>query len=152
MFSKNAHSKDYYNARCKECMALKQREWYANNKDYCKDKRYERYKKNAKADRQRVREFHKKNPNKTKEYNLRSKFGIEIEQFNTMLNNQHGKCQLCNLDITGKGLAVVDHDHVTGKIRDLLCSSCNTALGHFKENSVTMRNAADYVEHHRKVQ
>jgi hypothetical protein len=42
----------------------------------------------------------------------------------------------------------VDHDHGTGAIRGLLCSSCNQALGQMKERPELLRAAAEYLERH----
>lgn len=45
---------------------------------------------------------------------------------------------------------VIDHDHVTGLVRGLLCTSCNMAVGQFKDDPESMRNAANYIERSRK--
>lgn len=55
---------------------------------------------------------------------------------------QKGQCYLCN---TARKL-VVDHNHLNGKVRHLLCDLCNRGLGYFKDNPEVLRSAATYVE------
>ena len=56
----------------------------------------------------------------------------------------YGNCALCS-----KWRKLVsDHCHSTGLCRELLCRSCNVALGHFRDDPALMRRAADYVERH----
>jgi hypothetical protein len=43
----------------------------------------------------------------------------------------------------------VDHDHITGRVRALLCSGCNTGIGHLQDDPDVLRRAADYIEQHR---
>ena len=85
-----------------------------------------------------------------KEYNrnakLKSQFGITALEYNNMLKNQKHRCYICSAPsaLFKKKLAV-DHCHVTGKVRALLCSSCNLALGSFKDNTDIMSRAIDYI-------
>lgn len=65
-----------------------------------------------------------------------------------MFEAQGGKCYICRAYGTkGTGLAV-DHDHVTGKIRKLLCYNCNSVVGHCKENPEILAKAAIYIQEH----
>src|SRR3990167_1190384 len=76
---------------------------------------------------------------------LRSKFGITSSQYREMLEKQKGVCAICGgINSNGRKLAV-DHSHDTGKIRNLLCSTCNHGLGHFKDNQTLLLNAVEYV-------
>lgn len=61
-----------------------------------------------------------------------------------MLEEQDGKCYLCG-GIDFRNLAV-DHNHKTGKVRRLLCSSCNTGLGKFKDDPDLLTKAAVYLK------
>jgi len=75
---------------------------------------------------------------------FRKKFGIGLHQYQTILEQQGGVCYICgNQDF--RNLAV-DHDHKTGKVRRLLCTSCNTGLGKFRDDPALLRKAAEYVE------
>lgn len=80
-----------------------------------------------------------------KEYCLKKTYDISIEQYNKMLEDQNGVCDICHRPPITKALAV-DHCHTTGKIRGLLCSSCNTALGSMQDNTDRLRNAIAYLE------
>jgi hypothetical protein len=85
---------------------------------------------------------------KERQNNLKRMFGMSIEEYDEKLVNQGGVCQICGLEcISGKRLAV-DHDHKTGKIRDLLCSNCNGGLGKFQDNPELLIKAADYLRKH----
>lgn len=59
---------------------------------------------------------------------------------------QKGLCKICHQPPNGrwKRLAV-DHDHLTGKVRGLLCHSCNAGLGHFKDSVDALRSAISYI-------
>lgn len=90
-------------------------------------------------------------PSKSKEYRRRKKlkerYGITIEQYDSMLAQQGGKCAICGTDKTdGQGRFHIDHNHETGSVRSLLCLSCNAGLGHFSDSAALLKAAADYLE------
>jgi len=72
------------------------------------------------------------------------KFGISIERIKEMMQEQENLCFLCRRP-PGKRSLAIDHDHKTGEIRKLLCHHCNTGLGHFQEDAILLRKAAEYV-------
>lgn len=81
---------------------------------------------------------------------LRSKYNISLEDYQSALKQQNGKCAICGSD-KPKGRYrnfAVDHDHSTGDIRGLLCAPCNTGMGHFQDSPELLRKAADYLESH----
>ena len=82
--------------------------------------------------------------------NLKKHFNLTLEQYNEMLTLQVSGCTICGKTIqeNGKALAV-DHDHKTGQIRELLCHSCNVALGEMNDSPELLRKAADYLEKHK---
>ena len=82
---------------------------------------------------------------------LRRTYGITIADFEAMLAEQGGVCAICRRSETvewcGKPRALnVDHCHVTGVVRGLLCNFCNHALGAFDDDPARLRLAADYLE------
>jgi hypothetical protein len=72
------------------------------------------------------------------------KYGITGEEYREILERQGIKCPICNRDIT-KNLSV-DHNHITGKIRGLICNSCNLAIGNANDSPDRLRAMADYLE------
>ena len=75
---------------------------------------------------------------------LKKKYGISKDTYDQMLTDQGGVCAVCQCKPDGKDLAV-DHCHTTGKVRGLLCSNCNTALGLFGDDVARMMAARDYL-------
>ena len=75
---------------------------------------------------------------------LRSRYGLSVADYDALLSRQGGVCRICRQTCsTGKRLAV-DHDHVTGEVRGLLCTRCNRGLGYFTLE--TLRRAVAYLE------
>ena len=74
----------------------------------------------------------------SKRSHFRRKYGIEPDQYEKMLENG---CWICN---SNENL-VVDHDHVSGKTRNILCQNCNKGLGHFRDNPELLNKAKDYL-------
>jgi hypothetical protein len=64
------------------------------------------------------------------------------------LTRQEGRCDICQ-EFIGEDLRV-DHDHTTGKVRALLCDTCNAGLGQFHESPTNLRAAASYLERFQK--
>jgi len=82
-----------------------------------------------------------------RERNLRRFFGIGIDDYNQMLEQQEGCCAICGVSscASGRNFAV-DHCHTTGMIRGLLCQFCNTALGQFQDSPEILTKAISYLE------
>ena len=79
---------------------------------------------------------------------LRSLYGITPGGYEAMLESQNLRCKICNKHIDDEiGNLCVDHDHVTGKVRGLLCHNCNTALGKFRDSPEIILNAYEYLLH-----
>ena len=82
---------------------------------------------------------------------LRNNYGLTPEDVEAMHTQQNGLCAICLKSPKGKlKTLAVDHDHATGKVRALLCSSCNRGLGYFLEDSDVMARAIAYLEAHRQ--
>jgi hypothetical protein len=80
----------------------------------------------------------------TREKKLLYRYGLTKEVFDVMIEKQEGACAIC-LVVPEKRLHV-DHCHTTNKVRGLLCSNCNMALGLFKDNTKTLERAIKYLK------
>jgi len=72
-------------------------------------------------------------------------YGITEKEYWKLLNEQNGRCFICNKMPKNKTLAV-DHCHKTGKVRRLLCDACNKYIGYIEENIQTAKNVVSYLE------
>lgn len=79
-----------------------------------------------------------------RDYTLRSRYSITLEQFEEMLHKQGYRCLICECKVKLE-LFGVDHCHVTGKVRGILCRACNAGLGHFKDNPKVVARALLYL-------
>ena len=124
---------------CKECNRLKTKAYYnKNKKEICKKE---------KIKRKTNKDFYKTKDKKAK---LKSLYGISLSQHKEMWINQNGCCALCETPVDYDKIAV-DHNHVSGDVRDLLCYSCNTALGlfHSDEKGIELlEKAVEYIRKH----
>lgn len=91
----------------------------------------------------------KANPELVKRYDRSSKlkyaYGITLSDYNAMLNAQGGVCAICKQPCKTRRRLAVDHNHVTGKVRGLLCNACNNELGRFVDSSEILKAALDYI-------
>jgi hypothetical protein len=94
-----------------------------------------------------AKEWRKRNPDKVKNSELKSMFGITLQEYNAMLEQQDNTCAICKNPETDENVSLaVDHCHTTGKVRGLLCSNCNRGLGLFRDLVGNLENAIKYLE------
>jgi hypothetical protein len=95
------------------------------------------------------------NPDKVRNSDFKRYYGITLDEFNQMHKDQNGLCAICG----GEENAVnpttqkirnmaVDHCHETGKVRALLCTSCNSIIGHADDSVEVLKKAAQYLTSH----
>lgn len=88
---------------------------------------------------------------------LKYRYGVTVEEIINTLESQHGKCanKACGVEISLTApkelvkIAVVDHDHATGKFRALLCTSCNTLLGRIEKDKQVVGGLFDYLDRYK---
>lgn len=86
-----------------------------------------------------TKEFKQRNKN----YRLMRKYGITLEEYELLYEEQNGKCFICS---HWYAVLHIDHCHSTGIVRKLLCNGCNTGLGLFRESIPNLRGAINYLE------
>ena len=129
-FYKEKRTKRGYQARCITC---------------CKADANAVFQANPEPYRQRAREAH--TPELRRARTL-AQYGLTQEDYDRMLEKQDGHCAICPATESGHNVTdhfVVDHCHDTGKVRGLLCSSCNLMLGKAKDDVTILQNAIHYL-------
>lgn len=83
-------------------------------------------------------------------YTLKYGWGLTLAAYEAMLERQGRCCAACRTDTPGgKGAFIIDHDHVTGAVRGLLCNRCNLALGLLKDDETRLLALIQYLRTHR---
>jgi len=162
--------KDQLNV-CQDCgVVLSDENWTASQQKYgryicapCWSARQRRYEKTRResipdllerrrdAARERRAEWSedRKEQDRRRTYSnwLKRNYGISIEDFDAMYEEQEGKCKICGSEKPkGRGGFHVDHCHQSGAVRGLLCTSCNMMLGLASDDIGTLRNAIRYLQ------
>ena len=122
---------------CKDCVRIRKRGWYQNNKGKIAVSR------NASRPwaTEKFKEYRR-------EWQLRNRYGITQEQFDAIVAEQCGGCAICGNKAASnqKGDTLhVDHCHSTGEVRGLLCNRCNVGLANFRDDPVILEKAAQYL-------
>lgn len=115
-FSKASSRRDGLQTQCKECQAVRRKRWDSENPDANRDSYY-----------------------------LRT-YGITLDEYNEWFHTQGGRCAVCDthqMDLAKK--LAVDHDHITGEVRGLLCTDCNMAIGKLGDDIEGIERALAYL-------
>jgi hypothetical protein len=75
-------------------------------------------------------------------------YGISLEERDALLRGQGGRCAICR-GIPENHVLHVDHCHVTGKVRAMLCYTCNRLLGDVGDSTDLLLDAIEYLRRHR---
>jgi hypothetical protein len=88
-------------------------------------------------------------PEKAKLYNIKYNYGVTAEEYEALKTRTAGICPICLRDPVAtfdrNKWLVTDHDHTTGKLRGLICHSCNIALGSFQDDQERLARAIEYL-------
>ena len=122
---------------CPNCGQTKQLEEFPRNKN-SKDGRHAYCKPCHNA---RGKETYQRLYGGTRHYHLKRRYGIGADDFDRMVAEQGGLCAICGRPDPEH----VDHDHVSGDVRGILCFNCNGGLGQFKDDIDALLAAATYL-------
>lgn len=136
-FGKSKVSKDGYTWHCKKCLAKFRRDWRSQHREEA---------------REYAKQYRQKHPEKYRSSQMKSVYGITIEQYNKMFEEQKGLCAICGLPESHKNMhglkgLSIDHNHNTDKVRGLLCNNCNLAIGQLKVDSFGVLNLQKAIEY-----
>lgn len=135
-FTKNSKTKDGLKIWCKNCTKQYEKEYYMDMQNKYTRKKYKK---------DYDKKYYDVNFLRYREKQLLRLYGITLQQYNQMLAEQNCKCAVCNKNELEVGTLCVDHDHENGKIRNLVCTPCNTALGLLKEDVEILDRAKLYL-------
>lgn len=124
----------------------KLREYYFKHKKEMIEKSKIWRKNHPEISRQISQKWRAKNKDKTNNARLKYKYKITLEEYNKLLEVQHGLCAVC-LKASRRTL-VVDHCHDSKKVRGLLCDNCNLAFGLLRDDTEILMNAIKYLNNH----
>lgn len=148
------------NYRLKNLEKVKQasREHWHENKEKYKKTRKKYYTENKEEIQKKSKEYYQKTKERrafcNRKTHLKVNYNLSLEEYSSMAINQNNCCAICNKPETtflnGKQRKLaVDHDHKTGKIRELLCGDCNTTLGKLNEDIELFNKFIKYLEKHK---
>jgi len=92
------------------------------------------------------KEYYKKHALRMKDRDLKKNYGINLDQYNSMIITQNNCCDICK--VKSKKLLHVDHNHKTKKVRALLCFKCNIGIGYFNDSIKKLQEAINYLLRH----
>ena len=133
-FWKRKCYKDGYSPKCKDC-SPKEKEskikWRTNNPTASTI-------------------WARNNPNKVKEQALKSRlkrlYNMTLEEYNTLLISQNYSCKICGKSSEEENKALsVDHCHINGKVRGLLCDRCNKFIGAMNDDAALINRCVKYL-------
>ena len=123
--------------------------------------KYEEYKRQYRIDhkeqyRNYSRQWYQRNKKKVaairRKHKIEIKYGITLEEYDRMYNQQDGKCAICH---THQKKLIrrlsVDHNHLDNKIRGLLCDKCNVGIGFFDDNTKLLQKAINYINKYKQI-
>lgn len=132
---------------------IRMRRWLSKPENREKKKRYDALHSKERYERYVARK--RSNPEAYKAYlfkrNLWVKYRLTVEQYDEMVFLQGGLCAICKLLPSPKRRLGVDHNHVSGENRGLLCHICNMALHKMEKKIQWANDAREYLESYTRV-
>ena len=133
--------------KCKKCDTVKPIEDFYKTGRSKGDERHYECKECTKA---RVKASRQADPDRAKDRDLRRMYGISLADFNRMVLSQGNRCACCGTNEPGgrHNTWNVDHNHVTGVVRELLCKDCNIVLGLVEDSPEHLQRLIAYIAKH----
>lgn len=137
-FPRNRRSADGAGSLCKPCLSDYSKEWWQRDIE-----------KNRARGRVNARRHAEKHPDagsrRARKAQLKKAYGLTVEDYERMEAEQAGLCWICHRTCPSGRRLAVDHDHTTGRVRRLLCASCNGGIGQFQHDADLLARAILYL-------
>lgn len=75
-----------------------------------------------------------------------AKYGLTEDKHKALVRSQNNVCAVCHQSCDINDKLCIDHNHMTGIVRGLLCSRCNTGIGYFRDNAQYLMDASRYID------
>jgi len=137
---------------CKKCAMQHRSDWAKSNTDKIKCYHAQYYKAHKHECNARSKAYNRNNKDRMRSAMRRKKYNISEFQYAQLMVKQGGKCAICKTPADECTVLCIDHDHEKGIVRGLLCSTCNRAIGLFKDNPLILIAAADYLKEQKQNQ
>ncbi len=131
-FNQNRATKDGLQGWCRKCSRHREDLYRETRREYRRKLNRERY---------ASEEGYRKHINRYFKYT----YGITFEEYEALATAQQNNCAICGEQPEEGSRLFVDHCHTTNRVRGLLCFHCNTALGHFRDNTDILKAALNYL-------
>jgi hypothetical protein len=138
------YNADYYQAK-RDSIVEQQRLYYLANRERIAKRNAEYRAKNHDAWKAFRAEWEKQNPGYNRWARLKHHYGITQNEYWAMFEAQQGLCAICREGCPLHEFLSVDHCHLTGRVRGLLCAPCNNGLGFFRDRPELLNEAATYL-------
>lgn len=145
-FSTNSCYVNGINSRCRKCCNEKRRINYFDNLERETQRRKEYISKQDKAElAKKKRAWAASNPDSIKNTNYKKLYGITLDDVRNMVASQNNLCLICKEPFTDENPYVIDHCHVSMKVRGAVHSSCNQILGMARDRIDILQGAVQYL-------
>lgn len=138
------YSKKYRETHKEQCNAAS-RKWNAEHSEKIRiaNKKYEESHREKRQERQKSFEV----KSYKRWYHLSKRYGITKKEFDDICSSQKNCCAICGEPLFGQGSKkpCVDHNHVTGEVRGILCFDCNIMIGFAKDREGVLLRACEYL-------
>ena len=147
LFAKDKNSPDGHTYQCKECRNKANKRYRELHPD--KIQEHNNRLKNWRKEYYNIPE----NKEKLRNNHLKKKYNITVEEYDLLFSKQNGVCAICGKPETSTKTSnlAVDHNHLTGDIRGLLCNKCNRGLGYFEDSPELLYKAIKYLKNKENV-
>ena len=117
--------------------------WRKNNVEKSKATASRRYQENKEEYDKRSRLWYQQHPEAKRLYSIRKKYGLSED-----IRIGAICCDVCGSKEWGHRGPNIDHDHVTDRVRGIICRDCNLMLGNAKDSTVILQQGIDYLNKH----